>query len=229
MKVKSPGPAAKKAKVASPEKEAAAPALSYDDAKAKTAQRVLDFSALDPSQVTDALVQEIRELKPKPKPGWINKEAWVVCTSKLNIYRGKPWPSAKNALAWTKVLDVSENSGKKDLVVHFLDYDEVGVAVHGRIVTVPFVLPMTLPLFFPQMVMPNTGTLLRKLKANQASSEFMKREHDELTGASVHHRTIAGSSRWKFEAVLPHHVRNAFLVVETGVPISLMRAPAYHR
>ena len=58
----------------------------------------------------------------------------------------------------------------------------------------------------------------------------MKANLLEIEGNSVHHSTQRSNARWPFAALLQKsHVLTALMVIEAGVPITLVRQPSYRR
>lgn len=76
--------------------------------------------------------------------------------------------------------------------------------------------------------MHGTGTLTRRL-ANANATEVMKRHLTEIQGMSTQHKTTNKDSRWSHQSLLPNHVRVSLMIVEAGVPISLLRHPSFRR
>ena len=72
---------------------------------------------------------EVKTMRPKPEPGFVNEGALIVQTCRGILLRGHPWGKKKKALAWSFTIDVSDDSGTKDLVVYKGDWREVCAAV----------------------------------------------------------------------------------------------------
>ena len=77
----------------------------------------------------ERVMAEVKTMRPKPEPGFVNEGALIVQTCRGNLLRGHPWGKKKKALAWSFTIDVSDDSGTKDLVVYKGDWREVCAAV----------------------------------------------------------------------------------------------------
>ena len=105
--------------------------LSFEEVKAAHADRLKAIKLLP--LLTEAAVErvmaEVKTMRPKPEPGFVNEGALIVQTCRGNLLRGHPWGKKKKALAWSFTIDVSDDSGTKDLVVYKGDWREVCAAV----------------------------------------------------------------------------------------------------
>lgn len=106
--------------------------LSFEEMKAAHADRLKSIKVL--SLLTEAAVEkimaEVKAMRPKPEPGFVNESALIVQTCRGNLFRGRPWGKEKKALAWSLTIDVSDDSGTKDLVVYKGDWREVYAVLH---------------------------------------------------------------------------------------------------
>ena len=105
--------------------------VSFEEVKAAHADRLKAIKLL--SLLTEAAVErimaEVTAMRPKPEPRFVNEGALIVQTCRGFLLRGHPWGKAKKAIAWSFTIDVSIDSGTKDLVVYKGDWCEVCAAV----------------------------------------------------------------------------------------------------
>ena len=104
--------------------------VSFEEAKAAHADRLKAFKLLSLSEAAvERIMAEVKAMRPRPEPGFVNEGALIVQTCRGNLLRGHPWGKAKKAIAWLFTNDVSNDSGTKDLVVYKGDWREVCAAV----------------------------------------------------------------------------------------------------
>jgi hypothetical protein len=102
---------------------------SFIEQKSENEARLKAIAALSLGDFNASKMQlmaEVRDMRPKPVPGFIHEEGLAICTAKGNVYVGEPKPhsSKKNSKAWGLVVDVSKASGTKNLMVYRGDFRE---------------------------------------------------------------------------------------------------------
>lgn len=105
--------------------------MLYEDVKAAYADRLKVIKLL--THMTEAPVKkimaEVKAMRPKREPGFVNEGALIVQTCCGNLLRGNPWVKSKSAKAWKFTIDASADSGTKNLLVYKGDWREVCAAV----------------------------------------------------------------------------------------------------
>jgi len=76
------------------------PTLSFEEVKAANADRlkVIGSLSLKTEASVEKIMTEVKAMRPKPGPGFVNEGALVVMTHRGNLYRGTPWVKSRRAL-----------------------------------------------------------------------------------------------------------------------------------